>query len=183
MPPVADSLSWTTFGLAVGGAGLAALLLVTLVVLVVRRRPSPTSLELVLTESSSRVETMLSELTTALDDAQAQTERSRQLAEIGSTIDLDEVVARTLEASGTLLGVEAAMLILDAPQRERARIRGDRRPPARGGRSRLGAADAGLEADAGRARRPTSYTDVEIESRRERVRATSAWSGRRPDPR
>ncbi len=116
MLPVADSLSWTTFGLAVGGAGLAALLLVTLVVLVVRRRPSPTSLELVLTESSSRVEAMLSELTTALDDAQAQTERARQLAEIGSTIDLDEVVARTLEASGTLLGVEAAMLILDAPR-------------------------------------------------------------------
>ena len=67
-----------------------------------------------LAESSSRVESMLSELTTALDDAQAQTKRSRQLAEIGSTIDLDEVVARTLEASGTLLGVEAAMLILDA---------------------------------------------------------------------
>jgi diguanylate cyclase (GGDEF)-like protein len=114
MAPVADSLSWTTFGLAVGGAGLAALLLVSLVVLLVRRRPSRTSLELMLTQSSSRVETMLSELTTALDDAQTETERSRQLAEIGSTIDLDEVVARTLEASGALLGVEAAMLILDA---------------------------------------------------------------------
>jgi diguanylate cyclase (GGDEF)-like protein len=111
---VADSLSWTTFGLAVGGAGLAALLLVGLVILVVRRRPSQTSLELMLAESSTRVETMLSELTGALDEAQAQTTRSRQLAEIGSTIDLDEVVARTLEASSTLLGVEAAMVTLEA---------------------------------------------------------------------
>jgi diguanylate cyclase (GGDEF)-like protein len=113
MAPVADSLSWTTFGLAVGGAGLAALLLVALVVFIMHRRPSRTSLELMLTESSTRVESMLSELATALDDAQAQTARSRQLAEIGSTIDLDEVVARTLEASGTLLGVEAAMVVLD----------------------------------------------------------------------
>jgi hypothetical protein len=88
MHPVGDSLSWTTFGLAVGGAGLAALLVVGLVVLIARRRASRTSL--VLTQSSSRVETMLSELTTALDDAQAETERSRHLAEIGSTIDLDE---------------------------------------------------------------------------------------------
>jgi diguanylate cyclase (GGDEF)-like protein len=114
MAPVADSLSWTTFGLAVGGAGLAALLLVGLAVLVVRRRPSRTSLELMLAESSSRVETMLTELTSALDEAQAQSARSRQLAEIGSTIDLDEVVTRTLEASGTLLGAEAAMVSLEA---------------------------------------------------------------------
>jgi diguanylate cyclase (GGDEF)-like protein len=111
--PVADSLSWTTFGIAVGGAGLAALLLVVLVVAFVRRRPAQTSIEVMLRESSTRVETMLSELTTALDHAHAHNARSRQLAEISATIDLNEVLARTLEASGALLGVDAAMIVLE----------------------------------------------------------------------
>jgi diguanylate cyclase (GGDEF)-like protein len=57
---------------------------------------------------------MLTELSTALDLAQAESARSRQLAEIGSSIDIDEVVARTLEASGALLGVDAAMVAVDA---------------------------------------------------------------------
>jgi diguanylate cyclase (GGDEF)-like protein len=55
---------------------------------------------------------MLTDLTAALDQAQEQNARSRQLAEIGSTIDLDEVLARTLESAGALLGVEGAMVIL-----------------------------------------------------------------------
>jgi diguanylate cyclase (GGDEF)-like protein len=113
MLPVADSLSWTTFGIAVGGAALAALVLVVLVIAFLRRRPTETSLEVMLRDSSNRVEAMLTELSTALDHAQSESARSRQLAEIGSTIDLDEVVARTLEASGTLLGVDAAMVALD----------------------------------------------------------------------
>jgi diguanylate cyclase (GGDEF)-like protein len=107
-------LSWTTFGIAVGGAGLAALLLVVLAVAFVRRRPAQSSLEVMLRESSTRVETMLTELTTALDRAQAHNARSRQLAEISSTIDINEVLARTLEASGALLGVDAAMIVLDS---------------------------------------------------------------------
>jgi diguanylate cyclase (GGDEF)-like protein len=112
--PVADSLSWTTFGIAVGGAGLAALLLVVLVVVFVRRRPSQSSLEVMLRESSTRVETMLGELTAALERAQAHNARSRQLAEISSTIDINEVLARTLEASGAVLGVDAAMIVLES---------------------------------------------------------------------
>ena len=113
MVPVADSLSWTTFGIAVGGAALAALVLVVLVIAFLRRRPAETSLEVMLRDSSNRVEAMLTELSSALDTAQTESARSRQLAEIGSTIDLDEVVARTLEASGTLLGVDGTMVVLD----------------------------------------------------------------------
>ena len=64
-----------------------------------------------LRESSTRVEAMLSDLTTALDQAHEETARSKQLAEIGSTIDLDEVLARTLEAAGALLGVDGAMVV------------------------------------------------------------------------
>src|SRR3989304_1865040 len=108
----ADSLSWTTFGIAVGGTGLAVLVLLALLVVISRRRPQSMELETMLRESSGRVEAMLSGLTSALDRAQEQNARSRQLAEIGSTIDLDEVLARTLEAAGALLGVDGAMVAL-----------------------------------------------------------------------
>jgi diguanylate cyclase (GGDEF)-like protein len=110
---LADSLSWTTFGIAVGCAGFAAVLLLVLVIVLVRRRPQTQSLELMLRESSTRVESMISDLTNALDSAHEENARSRQLAEIASSIDLNEVLARTLEASGALLGVDAAMVVID----------------------------------------------------------------------
>jgi diguanylate cyclase (GGDEF)-like protein len=109
---LADNLSWTTFGLAVGGTALAVLILLVVLLVVTRRKPPAAELETMLRESSTRVEAMLTDLTTALDQAQEQTARSRQLAEIGSTIDLDEVLARTLEAAGALLGVAGAMVVL-----------------------------------------------------------------------
>jgi diguanylate cyclase (GGDEF)-like protein len=114
---LSDGLSWTTFGIAVGGAGLAALLLLGAVVVMLRRRSSTASIETMLRESSTRVETMIADLTNALDQAHEETARSRQLAEIGSTIDLDEVLARTLEAAGALLGVDAAMISLDSDEK------------------------------------------------------------------
>jgi len=112
--PFADSLSWTTFGIAVGGAALAALLLVIVVFAFMRRRQPASSLEVALHESSTRVETMLTELSATLDRAQAHNARSRQLAEISSTIDINEVLTRTLEASSALLGIDAAMIVLDS---------------------------------------------------------------------
>ena len=113
MPLPADSLSWTTFGIAVGGTGLAVLILLVLLVVFSRRRAPSQELASMLRESSTRVEAMLSELTNALDQAHEQNARSRHLAEIGSTIDLDEVLARTLEAAGAVLGVDGAMIALD----------------------------------------------------------------------
>jgi diguanylate cyclase (GGDEF)-like protein len=112
MPLSADSLSWTTFAIAVAGAGLAVLLVLVLVVYLTRRRRETASIETMLNESSTRVEAMLSDLTQALDQAHEETARSKQLSEIGTSIDLDEVLARTLEASGTLLGVDGAMVSL-----------------------------------------------------------------------
>jgi diguanylate cyclase (GGDEF)-like protein len=108
----ADSLSWTTFGIAVGVTGLTVLVLLVLLVLLARRHPPSRELETMLRESSTRVEAMLSELTAALDQAQEQSASARRLAEIGSTIDLDEVIARTLDAAGALLGVDGAMIVL-----------------------------------------------------------------------
>ncbi len=100
MHVLADSLSWTTFGVAVGVTGLAVLVLLVLLVVLSRRRPPSREIETMLRESNTRVEAMLFDLTSALDQAHEQNARSRQLAEIGSTIDLDEVLARTLEAAG-----------------------------------------------------------------------------------
>ena len=99
-----DGLSWTTFGIAVGAAAIACVLLLGAVFVLVRRRRSSQSLETMVRESSTRVEAMIGDLSTALDHAQLETARSRQLAEIASTIDLDEVLARTLEAAGAVLG-------------------------------------------------------------------------------
>jgi diguanylate cyclase (GGDEF)-like protein len=113
---VASSLSWTTFGIAVGGAALAAVALLVLAIWLLRRRPQTDQIELMLRESSTRVEAMISDLTNALDHAQEETARSRQLAEIASSIDLDEVLARTLEAAGALLGVDGSMVVLDDGQ-------------------------------------------------------------------
>ncbi len=112
MPLSADSLSWTTLAIAIAGAGLAVLLLLALTVFLVRRRRDTDSIEMMLRESSTRVEAMLTDLTSALDQAHEETARSKQLAEIGTTIDLDEVLARTLEAAGALLGVDGAMVSL-----------------------------------------------------------------------
>ena len=106
----ADTLSWATFGIAVGGTGLAVLVLL---VLVLRRRAPSGKIESMVRESSTRVEAMLSDLTTALDQAHDRNTRARQLAEIGATIDLDEVLARTLEAAGAILGVDGAMVALE----------------------------------------------------------------------
>jgi len=106
----ADTLSWATFGIAVGGTGLAVLVLL---VLVLRRRPPRNEIETMFRESSTRVEAILSDLTTALDQAHDRNTRVQQLSEIGSTIDLDEVLARTLEAAGAILGVDGAMVALE----------------------------------------------------------------------
>ncbi len=112
MRVLADSLSWTTFGVAVGMTGLAVLILLVLLVVLSRRRPPSREIETMLRESNTRVEAMLFDLTSALDQAHEQNARSKQLAEIGSTIDLDEVLARTLEAAGASLGVDGAMVVL-----------------------------------------------------------------------
>jgi diguanylate cyclase (GGDEF)-like protein len=112
-----DGLSWTTFGIAVGGAAIACAVALGALVVLLRRRRTGHSLETMLRESSTRVEAMITDLSSALDQAQLETVRSRQLAEITSTIDLDEVLARALEAAGAVLGVDAAMVVLDEDER------------------------------------------------------------------
>jgi diguanylate cyclase (GGDEF)-like protein len=56
---------------------------------------------------------MVSDLTEALERAQEEGRRNRMLGELAGTIDLDEVLTRTLDAAGALPGVDAALARLD----------------------------------------------------------------------
>jgi diguanylate cyclase (GGDEF)-like protein len=61
-------------------------------------------------EMNSRMETMVRELSEALERAQEESRRNRFLGELGGSIDLDEVLTRTLEAGGAIPGVDAALV-------------------------------------------------------------------------
>ena len=54
------------------------------------------------------------ELSHTMDRAEEQTRRSRFLAEIGGSMDLDDVLARTLEAASSLPGADAAIVRVES---------------------------------------------------------------------
>ena len=64
-------------------------------------------------DMNSRMEGMVSELSEALEHAQEEGRRNRMLGELAGTIDLDEVLTRTLDAAGAMPGVDAALARLD----------------------------------------------------------------------
>jgi diguanylate cyclase (GGDEF)-like protein len=115
-----DSTTWIAVISAVGAAAAAVVLSVIVFSVMVRgRRQASTELERMLETSNARFEQMLNELAKDLERAQEETRRSRQLSAIGSTIDLDAVLARSLEAAAALPLVDAAMIVVpqedDAP--------------------------------------------------------------------
>jgi diguanylate cyclase (GGDEF)-like protein len=108
-----DSTLWiVTVSALVAAAG--ALLLAGLVwYLVSRSRRGQTGqLERLLEASNDRFEEMLGDLARDLERARDETRRSRQLAAIGATIDLDTVLSRALEAAAELTLVDAAMIVV-----------------------------------------------------------------------
>jgi diguanylate cyclase (GGDEF)-like protein len=109
---MAEAVTATT-ALAVVGATAAVLALVLLVLLVRARRRGSGDQEQVLTlvsEMNTRMEGMVRELSEALERAQEEGRRNRFLGELGASIDLDEVLSRTLEAGGAIPGVDAAIV-------------------------------------------------------------------------
>jgi diguanylate cyclase (GGDEF)-like protein len=56
------------------------------------------------------MQTMVRDLSGALERAQEENRRTRVLGELGGSIDLDEVLTRTLEAAGALEGVDASVV-------------------------------------------------------------------------
>jgi diguanylate cyclase (GGDEF)-like protein len=102
-----------TTALVAAGAAAATLVLVLFAVLVRSRRRGRDDQEQVLelvSQMNVRMEGMVRELSEALERAQEEARRNRFLGELGSSIDLDEVLSRTLEAGGAIPGVDAALV-------------------------------------------------------------------------
>jgi diguanylate cyclase (GGDEF)-like protein len=118
--PLLDSTVWIVAVSALA-AGVGGALLAGLVVLLVSRsrRKESGQLERLLQASNDRFEEMLGELARDLERAREETRRSRELASIGASIDLDTVLSRALEAAAELPVVDAALIVVpqedDAP--------------------------------------------------------------------
>ena len=97
-------------------ATLAATLLIVVVFRLGRRsgRSAEAKLDAVAAQIDERMRGMVHDLSLALDRAQEETRRGLMLGGLGGTIELDEVVSRTLDAVGTISGVDAAIVAVGA---------------------------------------------------------------------
>ena len=99
-------------------AGAAVIALLLVVLWLVRGAGKGTQSDERLTDLVSdlnaRMEMMVGELSEALEHAQEEGRRNRMLGELAGTIDLDEVLTRTLDAAGAMPGVDAALARLDS---------------------------------------------------------------------
>jgi diguanylate cyclase (GGDEF)-like protein len=99
------------------GAAVIALLLVALIVWLSRGGASAANgderLAELVADMNQRMESMVGELSEALERAQEEGRRNRMLGELAGTIDLDEVLTRTLDAAGAMPGVDAALARID----------------------------------------------------------------------
>jgi len=105
------------------GAVLASLTLAATVLLLSRRSGAAGEdrLAAMAAQLDERMEAMVRDLSDALERAQEENRRNRVLGELGGTIDLDEVLTRTLDAAGALGGVDAAIVSI-AVESEKALV-------------------------------------------------------------
>jgi diguanylate cyclase (GGDEF)-like protein len=99
--------------------GLGALVVLLLALLVVRWRSDARTDDRVAEVVSSlneRMDELGRELARALERAEQESRRSRIFGELAGSIDLDEVLSRTLEAAGGLEGADAALVMLPEEQ-------------------------------------------------------------------
>ncbi len=96
------------------GTTLVTLILVGIGIWLTRRSEASTQerMTLVIRELHERMDTMRQDLHAALETAQEEVRRNRFVGELAGSIDLDEVLARTLDAVGALPGVDAALLMI-----------------------------------------------------------------------
>jgi two-component system cell cycle response regulator len=102
---MSDALLWAIFG-----AGIGVLALAFLVLFVRERRAADERFAAVMQEVTTRMDGMIRELHAAVDRDHNDDRRARILGELAGTIDLDEVLARVLEAAGAIRGVDAALV-------------------------------------------------------------------------
>jgi diguanylate cyclase (GGDEF)-like protein len=99
--------------------GLGALVVLLLALLVVRWRSENSTDERVaevVASLNARMDELGRELAGALERAEEEGRRSRIFGELAGSIDLDEVLSRTLEAAGALDDADAALIMLPDPQ-------------------------------------------------------------------
>jgi len=99
--------------------GLGALVVLLLALLVVRWRSDNTTDERVaevVASLNARMDELGRELAGALERAEEEGRRSRIFGELAGSIDLDEVLSRTLEAAGALEDADAALVMLPDAQ-------------------------------------------------------------------
>jgi diguanylate cyclase (GGDEF)-like protein len=103
----------STVGIAVAAA-VAVLLVLALVMVVARgrrrRRSDQHELLMRVSELNAHMESIVRELSGSLRQAHEDSRRTRALGELGGSIDLDEVLARTLEAAHAIEGADAALV-------------------------------------------------------------------------
>jgi diguanylate cyclase (GGDEF)-like protein len=99
--------------IAAGAAALGLLLVVLWLVRGAKGAQGDERLAELVSDMNARMETMVGELSEALEHAQEEGRRNRMLGELAGTIDLDEVLTRTLDAAGAMPGVDAALARLD----------------------------------------------------------------------
>src|ERR687888_2706879 len=98
--------------------GFGAPLVLLLALLVVRWRSDSSTDERVaevVTSLNARMDELGRELAGALERAEEEGRRSRIFGELAGSIDLDEVLSRTLEAAGGFEGADAALVMLPDP--------------------------------------------------------------------
>src|SRR5919198_4733303 len=99
--------------------GLGALVVLLLALLVIRWRSDTSTDERVaevVASLSQRMDELGRELAGALERAEEEGRRSRIFGELAGSIDLDDVLSRTLEAAGALGGADAALVMLPDTQ-------------------------------------------------------------------
>src|SRR3954447_20931895 len=100
-------------------AGLAAALVLCLIAVVAvwRRAPAPQIVEAPSAGAVGNLEARMEELARELQEsvrrAEEETQRSRFLNQIGTTVDLDHVLDTTLDAALAMPRVDAALVRLD----------------------------------------------------------------------
>jgi diguanylate cyclase (GGDEF)-like protein len=100
-------------GISAALGALVVLLGVLLPVLVRRSsRRATARVDTVVRTLETRMDELAAELASAVERAEEETRRSRFLGGIAGSIDLDDVLARTLEATVTLPGVDGALIRL-----------------------------------------------------------------------
>jgi len=101
----------TTAGIALAAAAAAVVMVAVLTALLLRaREASEVRVTRALGELGSRMESIAHELGAAISHVQTENRRQQVLGELGTTIDLDEVLDRTAEAASLIPGVDASLV-------------------------------------------------------------------------